>query len=71
MKERLTVISSAIVIFLLGCLFGGYSLWSTLKINSLEVRLTNFQKNVEEFAKQVNDEFKKRPVVSSGDPSKR
>lgn len=60
MKERLSVISSVVVIFLFGCLFGGYALWMNLRLNGLANEQAEFRQNVEQFAKQVNEEFKKR-----------
>lgn len=63
MKDKLSAVSSVLLIFLVGCLFGCYALWINLRVNSLESNQVSFQKGVEQFAKQINDEFAKRPVV--------
>ena len=60
MKERLALISSVITIFILGCLFGGYALWINLRMNALDNSFNSLKQGVEQFAKQVNEEFKKR-----------
>jgi len=62
MKEKLSLPTFVVVIFLAGCLFGAHSLYLHLKIDSALSNHAALQKGVEGFAKQVNDEFKKRPV---------
>lgn len=59
MKERIYAIASATFVFIAGCLVGGIGIHSYLRISALENNQAAFSKNVEAFAKQVNDEFAK------------
>lgn len=59
MQETLTKTASILVIFVLGCIVGFSALYLHMRISALETQQVLFQKNVEQFAKQVNDEFAK------------
>jgi len=59
MKEAFLRASSVIMLFVAGCLFGSYALYMHLRISTLEQQHSAFVKDVENFAKQVNEEFKK------------
>lgn len=58
MKE----VAAAVVLFIFGVLFGLFALYSNLRINSLEAQHVAFVKDVETFAKQVNERFNPTPA---------
>lgn len=62
MKEKIAMYFSLVLCFAMGCFFGGYALMAHLRMNALEANQAVFQQNVEQFAKQVNEEFLKRPI---------
>ena len=64
MKEAVSVV----VVFVFGVLFGGFALWSTLRVNSLEAQHVAFVKDVEAFAKQVNEKFNPTPAKPAPAP---
>ena len=64
MKE----VAAAVVLFIFGVLFGGFALWSTLRVNSLEAQHVAFVKDVEAFAKQVNEKFSPTPAKPAPAP---
>jgi len=65
MKEKVSAVATVLGIFVIGCLTGGYMLWMSLRLDGLTNEFVAFKKDVQQFAKQVNDEFKKRPVPGS------
>ena len=64
MKE----VAAAVVLFIFGVLFGGFALYSQLRVNSLEAQHVAFVKDVEAFAKQVNEKFNPTPAKPAPAP---
>lgn len=57
MSHCLKTLSSVLVILIFGSLLGIYGYYTITKIHQLEVDHITLTNNVEQFAKQVNDEF--------------
>ena len=62
MKEKVSAAAAVLGVFVIGCLTGGYLLWMSLRLDGLTNDIIAFKKDVQQFAKQVNEEFQKRPV---------
>ena len=61
-------VAAAVVLFIFGVLFGGFALYSQLRVNSLEAQHVAFVKDVEAFAKQVNEKFNPTPAKPAPAP---
>lgn len=66
MKDVFVKSAAVLAVFVAGCLFGSTLLYLNLRLSAIEQQQIAFQKNVEQFAKQVNDEFAKFRVKPEG-----
>lgn len=66
MIETIKSISYLIIIFSFGIVVGFGTFYLHTRISNIEAQQAMFQKNVEGFAKQVNDEFAKFRVKPEG-----